>query len=941
MLKKSKKFSLSFYIRIIGLGILISFAFFIMLFGIVKIKRAFFHNAKLIRNEYIKMQKENIKYQVMHVVKMIEFERKKTINFAKINVKRRVYNACSIAETLYKKNKNYYDKKTIIKMIADVMRSIKFEEGDSYFFIIDTNGKIILHAGNPSIENRSYLHLKNKKGVLIAKNMLTIALTKKEGFYRYSWYKPGNTSKEYEKLSFVKLFPQLNLIIGTGIYLDDIEKKIQKDIIQKAAIMRFGREGYIFINKFDGTALVSNGKIIKHNKKLWEEFNNKNFRLAKKVKKIFQMELKAAKTQNGDYIYYNWIKLTNPNKISSKISFIYGLKSWHWIIGAGVYLDEINKDVAIFKNSLITTMKDIIQYSIIVVLILIFLFIFITNKLSSILLKDIELFIAFFKNAVVSNKKINKDNIKIKELSVMADYANKMLEDKIKAEEELEREKEELSVTLFSIGDAVITTDTERKVVLMNKIAENLTGWTLNEAKGKKIEEVFNIINELTGEPVENPVVNVLKTGKIVGLANHTVLVSKSGKEYIIADSAAPIKNKQGKILGVVLVFRDITEKEQIIRELIKNEKLKSVALLASGIAHDFNNLLTGLLGNVQLAKLKLNDSEHPSNKYLTTAENSLERASNLTKQLLAFTKGNIPVFEIINIEQLLNELGDFYLSGTNVTAVYNFDENIWNINADKGQISQVISNLIINATQAMPEGGNIYISLKNISEDEAFQILNQYKKFVKIEIRDEGKGIPSDIIDYIFDPFFTTKDTGSGLGLSIVHSIIEKHDGKIFVESEEGKGTIFTIYIPAEVKTEISEKNKKSKKEFNFFNKKILVMDDEKHIRDFLKNTLKSFGCIVDTAKNGEEVIEKCKTSKFDVIILDLTIKGGMGGDTAIKKILEIDSNAKVIITSGYFSGDIISNYKQYGFKGRLRKPFNIDTLKQVIFKVLNNGTI
>ncbi|MFQ5448334.1 MAG: PAS domain S-box protein, partial [Saprospiraceae bacterium] len=326
------------------------------------------------------------------------------------------------------------------------------------------------------------------------------------------------------------------------------------------------------------------------------------------------------------------------------------------------------------------------------------------------------------------------------------------------AEEALKESEENLRITLNSIGDAVITTDTNGKVTGMNPVAETLTGWKQKEALGKPLTDVFCIINDQTREPVENPVEKVLKAGKVVGLANHTVLVSKEGAEYQIADSGAPIQNATGRITGVVLVFRDVTEQLRAEQELLKVEKLESVGVLAGGIAHDFNNLLTGLLGNIEMAKMFLS-ADHKSYQYLESAGRSMESATNLTKQLLTFAKGGDPIKETIAIGEVITETARFSLRGSNVKLQSNIAPNLWLVDADKGQLSQVISNLVINAQQAMPAGGTITIAAENVGTSEG--------RYVKFTVQDEGVGIAAQYLDKIFDPYFTTKQKGNGLGLA------------------------------------------------------------------------------------------------------------------------------------------------------------------------------
>jgi len=373
----------------------------------------------------------------------------------------------------------------------------------------------------------------------------------------------------------------------------------------------------------------------------------------------------------------------------------------------------------------------------------------------------------------------------------------KEISERKQAEEALAAEKERLAITLRSIGDGVIATNNKGEIILINKIAEKLTGWSQDEAIGRPLNEVFYIINERTRKPYENFFEKVIKADSVVSLSNDTILIARDGTERVIADSSAPIRDKDGNIIGVILVFRDITEERKLEQELIKADKLESIGILAGGIAHDFNNILTAILGNISLAEVHAKSEEKVVER-LEKAKKACLRGRDLVQQLLTFSKGGEPIKKVTSIAKLIKESVNFALSGSNVKCEFSIPDDLWLVEIDEGQINQVINNLIINAVQAMPEGGIIEVSCENtiITEKDNFPF--KKGKYVKITIKDKGVGIPKEHLPKIFDPFFTTKEKGTGLGLATTYSIIKKHDGYIELKSEVGVGTTFYIYLPA-----------------------------------------------------------------------------------------------------------------------------------------------
>lgn len=383
----------------------------------------------------------------------------------------------------------------------------------------------------------------------------------------------------------------------------------------------------------------------------------------------------------------------------------------------------------------------------------------------------------------------------------------------------------------------------------------------------------------------------------------------------------------------------DITERKRMEQELLKIQKLESIGILAGGIAHDFNNVLTAILGNISLAKIRTGPDGKIS-KMLNEAEKGCFRAKELTHQLITFSKGGSPVKRTASLIELIKDSTTFTLSGSKTKPEFYIPEDLWPVEADEGQINQVINNLVLNADQAMPGGGIIEVRCKNVVLSGEDTLPLNRGRYINITVKDQGCGIAKEHLEKIFDLYFTTKKKGSGLGLSTTYSIIKKHDGYIAVESELGKGAAFYIYLPASEKEVLREKG--AEEEHIAGKGRILVMDDEEVVREVAGRMAAHLGYEVDFAEDGAKAIELYKKAKksgrpFDVVIMDLTIPGGMGGEEAMEKLLEIDPSVKAIVSSGYSNDPVMADYKKHGFSGVIAKPYKVAEMSSVINSVIN----
>jgi len=511
------------------------------------------------------------------------------------------------------------------------------------------------------------------------------------------------------------------------------------------------------------------------------------------------------------------------------------------------------------------------------------------------------------------------------------------------AEKALAAEKERLAVTLRSIVDGVITTDNSGKVLLINGAAETLTGWSSEESVERAFTEIFHAVDEKTRMPAEDPVRVIIDTGKPIDFERMMILIGKDGTERSIALSGSPIRDKDHTVHGVVIVFRDITEQKKMEEELLKVRKLESIGTLAGGIAHDFNNLLAVILGNISFAKM-LTDPSDKIHKRLTDAEEATIKGKELTYRLLAFSKGGESLKRVISLKEIIRDSARLTLSGSNIKCTFSFPNDLKQVEINEDEIGQVIHNIVQNAKEAMPQGGKIEIRADNIVLGSGETIPLPEGEYVKISVKDHGHGISEEDLSRVFDPYFTTKEIGNvkgmGLGLAICYTTVKNYGGFMTAESELDIGTTINVYLPAYKKAAAAKRPEKEQSVATT-GYKVLYMDDENSLRDIAGEILEHVGYNVAFACDGAEAIkmysEAMASGKpFDIVIMDLTIPGGMGGAEAIRKLCEMDPGIKAIVTSGYADNPIIRDFRKYSFSGMIPKPFDIDELVRVIESVM-----
>jgi two-component system, cell cycle sensor histidine kinase and response regulator CckA len=521
-------------------------------------------------------------------------------------------------------------------------------------------------------------------------------------------------------------------------------------------------------------------------------------------------------------------------------------------------------------------------------------------------------------------------------------------------QEALRASQENLAVTLRSIGDGVIVTDFAGVVTTLNPAGERLTGWTESEARGRPVAEVFHIVRADTREPAAVPVDGVLRTGRDTTMVNRTVLIARDGAEHPIGDSAAPIRDGAGRLIGAVMVFRDVTAEralEDSLREsnaelqaqFLQAQKMESVGRLAGSVAHDFNNLLTVINNVAELAAVDVRE-DSPLAADLKTIRETGWRAAELTRQLLAFSRRQVLQPRMVNLNQTIGDMVPMLgrLLGESVTLEFSPGAGLWNTRVDPGQFEQIVMNLVVNARDAMSAGGRLAIETRNVDLDDTYPASRadlERGEFVMVAVTDTGTGMDAQTASRIFEPFYTTKPVGqgTGLGLSTVYGIAKQSGGDVLVYSEVGVGTTFKVYLPRMLADEEAKAAARAP-QASRGTETVLVVEDEAVLRALSTRVLTQAGYTVLAAADGTEALAILEQHRGDIdLVLTDLVMPGMGGRELATRAAARHADVRVLFTSGYIDDSLL----QRGLEGRthfIAKPFSVIDLTRKVREALDS---
>ncbi|MFO0566135.1 MAG: PAS domain S-box protein [Polyangiaceae bacterium] len=495
------------------------------------------------------------------------------------------------------------------------------------------------------------------------------------------------------------------------------------------------------------------------------------------------------------------------------------------------------------------------------------------------------------------------------------------------------RESEEMYRLLAETSpDSITVVDLSSAIIMLNQQALHLYGIpAVEDAIGRSI---FQWVPPGEQEKAALSFQRVLSGEILKGL--ELELTRHDGESFWASVNASLARRADGEPRFVIIVSTDITARKRAEAERLRSQKLESLGVLAGGIAHDFNNLLTAILGNIGLGLEFCSDDD--LSQCLADAERASLRARDLTQQLLTFSRGGSPVKRRLSPLKVLAEAAQFGSMGANVRCELQVADDLWSVEADEGQLAQVLNNLVINAVQAMPEGGRVGIVADNRLLSEGTLLLPP-GRYVRIRVSDSGVGIPSENLQRIFDPYFTTKSNGSGLGLAVAYSVVKSHFGSLEVDSQVERGSTFTLLLPA-CAMKVSSAPARARIHGSPTGK-VLVVDDDPAVREVLVRLLTALGSTVVAVADGEAGVREYQEARklgepFALAIVDLTIPGGMGGREAVERIRAIDPEVKAVVSSGYSNDPVLAEYRAHGFCGVLPKPYKVSDLRRVLGEVL-----
>ncbi|MFV2061659.1 MAG: cache domain-containing protein [Gammaproteobacteria bacterium] len=888
-----------------------------------------------IESDYTESQKKILKQEVNKVVSYIKFNRSDIEQKTKARIKSRVYDAHKVATNIFKKFKGKLPNKEIKKLIVEALRPLRFFNNDGYYFITNLQGINQLHALHPEYEGKNVLKIKDSNGNYFVRDIRDLVLKSKEGFLTYKYLSFNNRDSEQSKITFVKLFKPFNWFIGTGDYTDNIKSDIQKILINYIQQVRFGENGYIFVVKYDGTVLMNPIQTNMIGKNVW------NIKDSNGVKFI-QQGRKIVDNPEGGFIHYIWQKPSTA-KLAPKVSYMKSIKDWQWMIGAGLYLDDIQSVIMEQKTRLQSGIIKHIFLILFISLLVSIIVVYVTNIINKRFTRELGLFLKFFKNLSVTSDKIAVESLSYFELKELATTANRMLEKQIEIEEERIKTEDLLRSSESNLKEAQKITHfgSWKYNIKSDKLFWSDEVFRIFELSPDKVIPSYELFLTLV-HPDDIELVNKTYKDSIVNKTTYDVehrIKLKRGKIKLVREHGKTFYDENGEPLRSTGTIQDVTDIRLKEEQLKRSQKMDALGKLTGGIAHDYNNILGIIIGYSDLLL------DHVSNdpkmaKYVEHIIDASKRGRNLTKKLMTFSRYKKSIKSIININTEIEKQHSM-LEKTltaRIKLITNLAEDIWPIEVDLDDLNDSIINMAINASHAIESNGKLTIKTRNVHLE--YKITRglglSAGDYVSLSITDTGVGMDTETQSRIFDPFFTTKGAeGTGLGLSQVYGFIKRSHGSINIVSELNYGTEFTMYFPRHSSPPKLEEQPNSKHDIKSNgNESILIVDDEPALCEMACSILQPQGYTVFKANSADQALAILKSNHIDLLLSDVIMPNVNG----YKLAAEVQKNYPDIIiqlVSGYNDTFVVATDIEISKLDVFQKPYTKNELLNQVNKL------
>ena len=783
-------------------------------------------------------------------------------------------------------------------------------EGKDYFWINDMHPRMIMHPYRPDLDGKDLSNYADPKGKHLFLEFVKTVQDNDAGYVDYMWQWKDDPDHIVPKISYVKGFEPWGWIIGTGIYVEDVRTEIAS-ITRRMILIFFGILAIIFL-----LSLYA----------IWQTV--KTERQRKEAENGLLRSEKMFRTLGEDAPF--GISMLSPDLrfeyLNPKFTEIFGYTKED-LPDKETWFEKAYPDESYREKVIDTWRGDLVENAGVEE---------IKPRVFTVKCKDGQDKIIHFRAVALEDGRQLLTYEDITEKDKMEKTLKENERKYINLYEKSKRAEALYRSLLDSSADAIITYDLEGKAQFVSPAFTHIFGWTFGEIEGGRIPFMPESEREQTMAIIHD----LVEYGKACH-AFRTKRSTKDGRLLDVSISASRYNDHEGNPSGLLVILRDISDKKRLEAQLQHAQRMESIGTLAGGVAHDFNNLLMAVQGNASLILLN-KDSDHPDYKKIKNIEKQVQRGASLTKRLLGFARGGKYEVTPTNLNEIIRASTKMFARTKKEIAINSkYQEKIWAVEADQGQIEQVLLNLFVNAWQAMSGGGNLFVETENLvlNADDVRSLEIKPGRYVKISVSDTGVGMDASIRERIFDPFFTTREVGKGTGLGLASSygIIRNHGGIIDVKSEKGKGSTFDIYLPA-AKSKVIDQRSEVSEDIKPGTETILLVDDEEIIIDVSPEMLTELGYEVLTAKSGEKALEQYRINKdkIDLVILDM-IMPGMGGGETYDRLKQIDPEITVLLSSGYSIDGQATEILKRGCNGFIQKPFNIEILSKKIREILN----